>query len=470
MSGEMGQPGAARIGGSAGGVRCELADILAGHEPRLVGVHDLPPATGEWVRRVTAPAVTRQGAAAVVRLDGPLMNEPGFVSNWGLCITHEAFAAECGKLEQDASVSTVVLDMHCPGWGVFGSSQSINAVERLKAAGKRVVAYGRDLVASGGTWLAALCDEVVLSPTAMIGSIGTLAIVYDTSKMFEDMGVSPVVLASDPDKACGAAGVPITETWKQNQQRMVDEHSRDFFEAVSKGRGIPVASIAAMKAGMYGPRDAVAMKLADRVEDYDDFLAGVARVKQSGRAAGAPVARKDMSMTESMNEAGLRAAHGPVIQSIESTARAAGKAEAQQEAEASAKAPATFDQLLAAFGDKDMAFIAQCQKDKVTLAAAYGKRIGALEASVAAAEQKATAAETKLAEAQKGKAPAQGGAAVPFNGQAAGEAVKDFQDAVQAVMAKDKCNLAVATHRASQTHKDLHAQWKAAGCPALAAA
>lgn len=406
------------------GIRLEHLAILAGHEPRLAtslpGRDQLHASAEEYIRKATAPGVKRRGNAAILRLDGPLMCETDWLYEWGYCLTHEALAETLMSLEADRSVATVVLDMHCAGWGVSGSSQTKEALARFKASGKRLIAYGRDLIASGGVYMATYCSEVSLSPTAMMGSIGTLILGYDTSAAYAENGIRPVVIASDADKAVGYPGVAYTQTAIANLQRMVDVDSAEFFAAVAAARGISVEDIRAMKAGIFGAGDALALKLADRIESPEEFFSRIAALPPAGSSrsgarfpsntsTGGNRQEKRMEIEfEKLTAADLRAKCGALIGEIEkSAADAAVKAE-----QARAAAPATYGQLKEAFPG-DAAFIVDCQDKGLSLGECHKAYAAKIRTELAAATARIGELEKAGQKKTEGEEPLTAGGAAP---------------------------------------------------------
>lgn len=460
----------------------ERLAILSGHEPKRRGLlapgspANLQPRMQEFVRTASAPGVEKRGQAAIIRLDAPLMCETDWLSEWGLCLSHEGVSQALTALAADASVSTVVLDMHCAGWGVAGSSQTKEALAKVKAEGKRLIAYGRDLIASGGVYMATFCDETVLSPTAMMGSIGTLILGYDTSQAYAEAGIKPVVIASDADKAVGNAGVPYTESAIANLQKMVEADSAEFFAAVSKARGIPVDSIRAMKAGMFGAGDALSMRLADSVQSPEEFFARVAKGAGSRSGGGSsPVVisptggnRQEKRMEfGSLTVADLRANCGTLVEQIEKSAvETAAKA-----ANEAASAPATYQELKARFAG-DSEFIVECQEAGRSIGQAVTAHATRLAARLAATEKQAAEQAAKIAELEKRKATTNGADPLPSGNVAGPGAATRHEFLIEcdkAMALNKKLSLGQAMGQVARSNPALHQKFVADGAAELKA-
>ena len=51
---------------------------------------------------------------------------------------------------------------------------------------KRVIAFASDLVASAAYWVGSQADQMFANPTALIGSIGTYALIADFWRLFHE--------------------------------------------------------------------------------------------------------------------------------------------------------------------------------------------------------------------------------------------------------------------------------------------
>lgn len=180
----------------------------------------------------------------------------------------------------DPTVSAILLDIYSPGGAVAGTydlAADIKAATRKKP----VWAHVNELGASAAYWLASQADAIYAnSPTAMIGSIGTVLTVYDVSQAAERDGIKAMVFRTGPLKGVGAPGDAITEEQAAYFQRMVNETQTHFDEAVRKGRGLSAAQLAAVRTGgVFSAAEALDKKLIDGIRSLDATLAALSSAK-----------------------------------------------------------------------------------------------------------------------------------------------------------------------------------------------
>ena len=178
----------------------------------------------------------------------------------------------------DPNVSGILIAIDSPGGTVAGVAEMIADV---KAARKRkpVWVQIQDLGASAAYALASQADLVYANaPSALVGSIGTMIVVYDESVAAEQAGVKALLFATGPLKGAGWPGVPVTDEQKDMFSRAVQAAQQGFDAAVRSGRGLSASELEAVKTGEAFPAlDALRLKLIDGVQPLEQTLSELAK-------------------------------------------------------------------------------------------------------------------------------------------------------------------------------------------------
>jgi signal peptide peptidase SppA len=130
------------------------------------------------------------------------------------------------------------------------------------------------LAASAAYWIASQADEIVVTPSGDVGSIGVLVMHDDVSKAEEMAGFKTTVISAGKYKAEGHPFEPLSDEARGELQKLVDDVYAMFVADVAQGRG---TTAEAVRSG-YGQgrlqlaNDAVASGLADRVDTIDSTL------------------------------------------------------------------------------------------------------------------------------------------------------------------------------------------------------
>lgn len=217
------------------------------------------------------PGFTLQGSVAVVDVCGPLFQKPDLfgISNTYSCILGQIEAA----LASPASM--VVLKLDSPGGDFPGNLESVGAIRAMAdAAGKPLIAYTETQALSAAYALACACDQIVITPSAFVGSVGVWCQLVDITAADKAQGANIVIVASGPKKAERNPHNPITDAAVANMQVQVDAMAAMFFEVVASRRGMSLEAVEALGGGQEFGIAAVKAGLANRVvSSWAEFLA-----------------------------------------------------------------------------------------------------------------------------------------------------------------------------------------------------
>lgn len=226
-------------------------------------------------------------SVAVVRLQGLLMKG---ASSMGGTSTVQA-RRDLRQAVADDSVGGILLAIDSPG-GTVAGTDDLAAEVRTARQSKPVYAHIDDLGASAAYWIASQAERVsVNSPTALVGSIGTLQVLRDVSAAAQKQGVRTLVFGTGPFKGLGTPGSAITDDQAAHVQQLVNSVQTSFDAAVKAGRGMNDEQLAAVRhGGVFHAQDALRRRLVDAVQPLSKTLDELTRRMQSGvppaRSAG----------------------------------------------------------------------------------------------------------------------------------------------------------------------------------------
>lgn len=221
------------------------------------------------------------GTVAKLYLSGPMTKQPTSMS-WliGGTSTKELIGTIEAALA-DPNVRSILLVVDSPGGQVTGTSDLAQALAKA-AQIKPVVAYIEDCGCSAALWVASQACEVYCNTTAMVGSIGCLYVLVDSSRAAAERGIMVYPITSSEHKAGAVDGMEVTPKQIAEIQRYVDAFAQHFCDAVAAGRSMTPEQIKTVHTGqVWIGEDAVAMGLVDAVMPLDEVLTRM----QSGQIA-----------------------------------------------------------------------------------------------------------------------------------------------------------------------------------------
>ena len=316
----------------------KLDAIIAGLGGRLLGVDGLQMDAAELTARAALPAemfTTRRGertergyrvvdGVAVISAMGGLVHRTKLAADSSLLIGYNDLAADVEDALGKADVHAIALVMDSPGGEVAGAFE---LAERIYAARGRkpMVAVADGMAASAAYLAASAADEVVLTPTSYVGSIGVVMRHVDFSRALANDGITVSHIFAGEHKIDGNPYQPLPDAVRAALQADIEGLYQMFVQAVAKHRGMDEQAVRDTRAGVYRGVAAVAARLADRIGTVDAVVAELAtrRTHTVATAVGISLQPWETSMSEASANAAAAAPAAPAGVTTTTTTAAA---------------------------------------------------------------------------------------------------------------------------------------------------
>jgi HK97 family phage major capsid protein len=215
-----------------------------------------------------------KGLTAIIPVWGILVNRVAAldISETGTGV--DALQADFRKAMSMGDIKTIIFDFDSPGGSVYGIHEFAQEIFDARGKGKQIIAQIDPLCASAAYYLASQCDEIVMTPSGEVGSIGVRTMHQDLSKALEMKGIKITHISAGKFKTEGNPTEPLSEEGFAYQQQRVDDYYGAFVETVARGRGVSALEV---KEGMgegrvVGAADAKKLKMIDRIATLDETL------------------------------------------------------------------------------------------------------------------------------------------------------------------------------------------------------
>jgi len=182
------------------------------------------------------------------------------------------------SLIDDTDNKGIMLFIDTPGGEVYATDELYLKLEEYKeATGRPIYSYCASMAASGGYYLAAASDKILMNRNCMTGSIGVTAGTYiDISGFLEKQGIKTTSIYVGKNKTMGSYFEGFTDEQKVIYTTILQETYDQFVQIVADGRGMTVAAVETLADGrIYSPKQAVANGLVDEIVTYDAAKAGM---------------------------------------------------------------------------------------------------------------------------------------------------------------------------------------------------
>ena len=304
----------------------KLDAIIAGLGGRLLGVDGLELDAAQLSARATLPAemfTTRRGersdrgyrvvdGVAVISAMGGLVHRTRLTAESSVLIGYNDIAADMEDALAKPEVHAIALVMDSPGGEVAGAFELADRIYAARGR-KPIVAVADGMAASAAYLAASAADEVVLTSTSYVGSIGVVMRHVDFSRALANDGITVSHIFAGEHKIDGNPYQPLPDAVRTALQADIEGLYQMFVQAVAKHRGLGEQAVRDTRAGVYRGVAAVAARLADRIGSVDAVLAELAARRNPAvvAAVGLSLQPWESSMTHASANAAAAASAAP---------------------------------------------------------------------------------------------------------------------------------------------------------------
>lgn len=211
---------------------------------------------------------------AVIPIMGPVtpFQAPAWYAEWGIRVAAlPNIVSAARSAANDPDVGRIILAVHSPGGSAFGVGEAAASLRDV-AKRKPMTAAITYLSASAAYWLTSAAGEIVAAPSAMVGSVGVVLTHAEFSKALEMEGVTVTEITNPPSKRDVSLYKPLSDTARAELQRTVDDIYADFAADISTARRIDMVKNADQYGRVHTARDALSIKMIDRVATFEALL------------------------------------------------------------------------------------------------------------------------------------------------------------------------------------------------------
>ncbi len=169
---------------------------------------------------------------------------------------------------EEDDVRGLLLVVNSPGGEITACDLIDREVKKFRdsSSNRYVVAYLRGMAASGGYYVSAHANRIVITPTTVTGSIGVLINGYNYAEAAEKLGIKSMTFTSGPMKDMLNPMKGVSEAVSNVVQGTISELHDRFVSVIAEGRNMPEEKVRELADGrIYTAKQAAANGLADRI-------------------------------------------------------------------------------------------------------------------------------------------------------------------------------------------------------------
>ncbi len=152
------------------------------------------------------------------------------------------------KANDDGSIKGIILEINSPGGTVVASKEIADAVKQSK---KPVVAWIRELGASGAYWVASSSNWIISDPMSITGSIGVIGSYLEFEKLMQKYGITYEQLTTGKYKDTGSPFRALTNEERNLLQGKLNIIHDYFVTDVAKNRNLTKEQVDQLATGIF---------------------------------------------------------------------------------------------------------------------------------------------------------------------------------------------------------------------------
>ncbi len=219
-------------------------------EPYLTDAEREENAIRAQVRRVPMPPQGKTNIIkdiAIIPLIGMVFPRGDMMEDMsgGGAVNLVRFQREFQQVGNDESVGAILLEIDSPGGLVDMVQETAAMVRSYRKSGRPIIAIANTMAGSGAYWIASAADQVVVTPSGFVGSIGVFQLHQSVAGMCEDLGIVPEYIYEGARKVEGNPFEPLDDIARAAMQAEIRSIYESFTADVAAYRGADVATVRA---------------------------------------------------------------------------------------------------------------------------------------------------------------------------------------------------------------------------------
>ncbi len=132
-----------------------------------------------------------------------------------------------------SGVEEILLLVNSPGGSAIGTEETAVILRGVESR-MPVTAAVQGMCTSGAYYICSQATKIVATPSSLIGSVGTILVLADYSKLYEAAGIRLVPIATAPGKALGLTGKVVTDEDVAVAQKRVNAIQQLFISTLRR--------------------------------------------------------------------------------------------------------------------------------------------------------------------------------------------------------------------------------------------
>jgi len=218
---------------------------------------------GENQIEATVGVLDISGALVARETPGPCGSGP---------LSYEEIKSDFDMLMADTNIKTIIGRFDTPGGMAAQNMDLADHIYASRGQGKKLIAMVDDMAYSAGFALASSFDEIWITRTGGVGSVGVVSYHVNQSEYNDKLGIKIEYIYAGGQKIDGNPHEALSEDAKARFQGEVSRLYNLFTATTARNLGLSVDQVKATEAGTFHGERAVEAGFAHKVGTFSDLL------------------------------------------------------------------------------------------------------------------------------------------------------------------------------------------------------
>ncbi len=220
---------------------------------------------------------------AVLPLFGAMAQRANMLMDISGGTSTEMFGKEFLRAVESPQVGTIVIDVDSPGGTIAGTMELADLIFEARGV-KPIIAMVNSMAASAAFWVISQVDEIVMTPSGMVGAIGVFTRVPNPPEKVAEGEPTVEVIRAGRLKAEEGPEIPLSDDGRAMIQAFVDEHFNAMVATIARGRDVTsrIVTTDFGDGSILAAEAARRVGMIDSIETMDQLLARLGAVTATG--------------------------------------------------------------------------------------------------------------------------------------------------------------------------------------------
>ena len=223
--------------------------------------------------------VVRQNNIAVIDISGAMTAREESVPCAAPPASYEVIKQDMSELLADASIDTIVGRFDSPGGMAAQNMDLSDFIYASRGQGTKMIAMVDDMAYSAAFGIASAFDEIWVTRTSGVGSVGVVSYHIDQSEANAKAGIKIEYIYAGDKKVLGNPHEKLSEEGREGYQVEVDRLYNLFTSTVARNLGLNVEQVKATQAGTFHGEEALKVGFAHKVGTFDELLTSLIKAE-----------------------------------------------------------------------------------------------------------------------------------------------------------------------------------------------